>query len=190
MFEIEEYAQVFMDCAVINEHHELIFTSIYGGESSIARILAAIENNNLKRIRCYGHSTLFHVDFPDRKRLHCKKIKINNPTFAHFIHCQMYERDVHFSEGAINAHVLVREGESTHDLLWQRIKAMTVTPLLDEWKMQLITHLFEEGKIMQNHVFSSSDRTKLKSYTIMLDILALNPVVVEMLKTEQLVIPA
>lgn len=190
MIEVREYSQVYMDCLVMNDQYDLIFASLYGGESSINHILAAIENNNLHSLQCHGHEKSVIVNLPDRRRLHAKKAKLHNQTFEHFIHCFIYERDVLFKEGQCCFHVLVQKGDNEHEVLWQRVKAMTVTPMLDEWMEPIIQHLFLAEKITANRVFSTSNKTMITCYTIRLNLLALNDVVTDMLKTGKLTVSA
>ena len=189
MFATEQYAQVFIDCAIINPAEELIFISLYGGENSINRMLAAIENNNLKQLDFYGEQTFHRIYFPDKKSLQSKKSKIVNPTFEHFVHCFVFDRGVRFTEGASQSHVLVPSNAHYYHHVWTRIKSMTVTPLLDSWRNIIVDQLFDQEKIIPNTVAMAPDHLKLQCYTIRLGLLDLNAMVVEMLKNRQLTLP-
>ena len=190
MFATEEYAQVFIDCAITDKNGDLIFTSLYGGENSINRILAAIENNHLKRLTFYTQDTFSQFDLPDKKQLKCKKAKIVNPTFEHFVHCFIFNRHVHFSDGVSRSHILIAAKANSGDMLWARIKAMTVTPLLDQWSSVIIEQLFQQERITKNMVITTKDKSAIQCYTLQLGLLDLNPMVIDMLKNNQLDLPA
>lgn len=190
MFEIEEYGQVFIDCAIIDNNAELIFVSLYGGENSINRILATIENNRLNQLTFYTPNTFNRINVPNKKELKCKKTKIINPTFEHFVHCFIFHRHVHFSDGVSRSHILIEPGENGAYVIWERLKAMTVTPLLDQWSSKIIEQLFQQEAITKNWVIASDDKSDIQCYTLQLGLLDLNPMVINMLKNNQLDLPA
>ena len=190
MFKIREYQNVYVDSFVTNVNQNLLFISLYGGESQVRRILGAIEINELSKLTIDSHDLITPVNIPNKKALHTKRSKVDNQTFDHLLHCYIYHNSIIFNDSSIVANVLVRHDGDANALLWERVKSMTVTPLLDDWKDSIIECLFLEGRIIENNVVSSLNTGITESYHMKLGVEDLNEMVVDMLKNNSLGIPA
>jgi IS1 family transposase len=173
--------------------HELIFASIYGGETSINQWFGSIENRTIKRFECPLYENcreheIEQITIRDHRALYKKRMKVQNDTFENLLHTFVYDKFVQQIEGEVIAHVLVDAKAKHIDQLWSRLKDMTATPVLDEWKDSIITALFDRDKIVKNNVFSKAEN--LACYSIYLESqFDLNEIVLEQLHYGDLVLP-
>ena len=193
MYKLNSY-QLFLDCFVTsNVTHELIFASIYGGETSINQWFGSIENRSVRSFECPLYENCMRheikpITIRDHRALYKKRVKVQNETFENLLHAFVYDKYVQQMDGEVTAHVLIDTTSNQSDQLWGRIKDMTATPVLDSWKDHIIQALQDRDKIVKNNVFSQAEN--IECYSIYLESqFDLNEIVLEQLHYGDLVLP-
>ena len=193
MYKLNSYP-LFLDCFVTSKlTNELIFASIYGGETSINQWFGAIENRTIRSFECPLYEDCMKhevkpIHIRDHRALYKKRTKVQNHTFENLLHTFVYDKFVQQIEGEVIAHVLIDANNGYTDQLWSRLKEMTATPVLDDWKDQLIVELTDRNKIVENNVFSQAE--SIVCYSIYLESqFDLNEIVLEKLHYGDLVLP-
>lgn len=193
MYKLHSYP-LFLDCFVTSQlTNELIFASIYGGETSINQWFGSIENRTVKTFECPLYENcrkheIKSISIRDHRALYKKRTKVQNDTFENLLHTFVYDKFVQQIEGEVTAHVMIDANSSHTEQLWSRLKEMTATPVLDDWKDQVILELTNRNKIVENNVFSQAEN--IACYSIYLESqFDLNEIVLEKLHYGDLVLP-
>lgn len=183
--------QIYLDCVVLAyADNTLIFSSAFGGESSLKAWLGYIESSTKKSdFSRVIHKGCFeyNLHIKDKKDLYTKRQKVQNATYEHFVHYFVYDKHIHYQDGDIFSHLLIENEDDLNAKLWERIKEMTATPVLDQWQDQIVNRLFTDEKIIKNIVLGNDN---LVSYSIHLGSqFDLNEIVVELLNDKALYLP-
>lgn len=165
---IKNYS-VFTDFFILHNNN-LIMTSLYGSEQVIKSILANIDLKTLKYLDLeYAHVRL---NINDPSELKSIKKKIINDVYDDMYHYMVYSSRIKYVEGDISTYV-VSQKDGHRQAVWNKVKAMTATPLLDHWQDQIIGYLASKNKIIECDVYGktsiSCSYIELESLTFLND---------------------
>jgi len=144
---------VFTDFFILHKGN-LIMTSLYGSEQVIKSMLANIDIKTLKRLDLEYVDMAMHIDSPGN--LKSIKKKVMNDVYSDMYHYMVYSSKINYIEGDINTYVISQKENHTQ-AVWNKVKDMSATPLLDHWQKKVISFLEMEDKILKCDVYGKRD---------------------------------
>lgn len=140
---------LFTDFFILHDSR-MILLSLYGSEQVIKSMLANIDINNLSSLKLEDYDV--GMQLANTSNLKTMRKKVINDIYDDMFHYMVYSSDINYVEGNVTAYVISpRDGHD--DAVWDKVKSMTVTPLLDSWKDRILSFLRMEDKITKCDVY-------------------------------------
>ena len=144
---------VFSDFIIAHDSN-LILMSLFGSGQIIKSIQAQIDLEDLGSISLEEQPLTINVR--DRKKLKAVKKGVVNNIYDNFMHYIIYDTGIEPTEGQLSAYVICKLGNVTSSI-WEKVKEMSATPLLDEWQGEVIAYLHEKQNLERCEVYGNQD---------------------------------
>lgn len=168
----------------IRHKGDLVMASLYGSEQIIKSLLASIDLNIVKKIELKDIDVSINITNP--KQLKSIKKKIVNDVYEDMNHYMIYSSVIKYTEGATNTYVISKEVDHANSI-WNAVKNMTATPLLDTWRDLIIEYLGDENKIESCEVVGKEKSVDVAcSYINIESLTFLNDIVSQSIKNGRL----
>ena len=132
----------------------MILLSMFGTEQVIKSLLANIDLKVVKRLDIeYSHLS-FNLDNPSN--LKSIKKRVVNGVYDDMYHYMLYSSKINHVEGAVNSYVISKK-ENHNQAVWNKVKDMTATPMLENWQDTVISFLQKEDKIIKCDVYGKTE---------------------------------
>jgi hypothetical protein len=128
--------------------------SLFGSGQIIKSIQAQIDLEELDSINLEEQPLT--VNIRDRKTLKAVKKGVVNNIYDNFMHYIIYDKGIEPTEGQLSAYVICKYGNVSNSI-WEKIKEMSATPLLDEWQAEIIAYLHEKQKLERCEVYGNQN---------------------------------
>ena len=151
LFKLDAMGQVYADSFVGTESNELLFISLYGGQTEIRRLQSAItigdkpEQGGLASISGGNGVTKFNLRISNPNHLGQTSGVIQKTLFGDLVHLWVFNehllKNLDYSNGI--GYFLIQDAEHPRELenqIWSRIKVLAEIPLLDEWQNLIMFH--------------------------------------------------
>ena len=144
---------VFTDFFILHQS-KMILTSLYGTEQVIKSMLANIDLNNLKNIEL--NDVDINMMIKSASNLKAMKKRLINDVYSDMYHYMIYDKDINYVEGNVSTYVISKKENHTQ-AVWNKVKEMSATPLLEHWQDKIISFLEAEDKISKCDVYGKAD---------------------------------
>ena len=151
LFKLDAMGQVYADSFVGTESNELLFISLYGGQTEIRRLQSAItigdkpEQGGLASISGGNDVTKFNLRINNPNHLGQTSGVIQKTLFGDLVHLWVFNdhllNNLDYSNGI--GYFLIEDSDHPNELenqIWSRIKVLAEIPLLDDWQNPIMYH--------------------------------------------------
>jgi hypothetical protein len=128
----------------------MILLSMFGTEQIIKSLLANIDLKIVKRLELENVDMNINLDNPSN--LKSMKKRVVNDVYDDMHHYMLYSSKINHVEGAINSYVISKK-ENHNQAVWNKVKDMSATPMLEDWQDIIINFLQIEEKIVKCDVY-------------------------------------
>lgn len=132
----------------------MILLSMFGTEQVIKSLLANIDLKVIKRLDLENIHLSINLDNPSS--LKSIKKRVINDVYDDMHHYMLYSSKINHIEGATNSYVISKK-TNHNQAIWNKVKDMTATPMLEIWQDTVISFLQKEGKIIKCDVYGKTD---------------------------------
>ena len=140
---------VFTDFFILH-NGSMILLSMFGTEQVIKSLLANIDLKVVKRLDLEHVDMGMHLNNPSN--LKSMKKRVVNDIYDDMHHYMLYSSNINYVEGAITTYVISKKENHTQ-AVWNKVKDMTATPMLDHWQDKVVSFLQGEEKITRCDVY-------------------------------------
>lgn len=148
LFKLDSFGGVYADAFVGTESNELLFVSLFGSQTEILRLQAAItigddpEAGGLCTLKGQGEQGGFLLRTPNSNQLGKHSGVISKTLFGDLVQIWIYNKtllqNLDYSNGI--GYFLIENAQDVNVQIWNMIKSMSEVPLLDEWQDCVLTY--------------------------------------------------
>ena len=190
-FQIDEIQQLNADSYLTNEKGELLFLSVWGRDTPIQELLGRLsvsdQSSKLSSLTLVSSDQTQKISIPNTKILDKHQCRLVSDIYQNLTQVWIYDRRV--IEPDIQNRKLTKLFAPWQDEPdpWPLIKAVSSTPLLDEWRDDIVRVFFERKFCAY---IPEACGCGMKALTIDLQSKEVALTVAEMVSSKQLSIPA
>lgn len=162
MFRIQEFSDVMADACLRDSEGRFLFLSLYGRDSAILQLIAAMELPRAEQgidrfhlVDAHGWAHPVAVGGTDRLAKHSGRLPAKN-IFGPLSHLWLFDAtltrpDLVNRHACVVRHVAERNASELQarlmDQAWETVKALSPVPLLDDWRAQVMTFATATGMV-------------------------------------------